>query len=685
MGAVRCHTFATPEGPAYKARMLRWLLATLSLFAVSIVSCGDDGEGNGMVFDVAVSEPRFVVPSETLPPQIRPMASNNNVDIAFHEGRLFMAWRSAPTHFASAEARMFIVSSPDNGATWEFEHALHLGNDLREPRLLSFNGFLQMIFFEGGTNPARFEPRRMLRVRRLAPAVWSDVEVLSERGEVPWDIKVRGGIAYLTSYFGNHNPGPQPGDLRLVFSRSLDGTVWEPVDGVPYVYRGGVSEAAFEFEPDGSLYAVTRNEDGDDTGFGSHVCFAPANALSQWDCPDRAHPERYDSPELFRHENELYLAARRDVGGPYDEGLADLSFGERKVRYLIDYSRRPKRTAIYRLDRRTRSIVHVIDLPSAGDTAYPSVQRTGPHTFLLANYTSPLDNPDISWLEGQTSERGTQIYLLTLTFVPRALGAPSPTLAPTFTRVPTVTPTPGGPAPIRLSPVFAPPNEPLSIEWPPEASGALDLGDGTVVGPEVRSHRYGAEDAIYRIQGTVNGSAVSGFVARTGVLASTPLRGFRLVEPPDPVAAGVLPPVIPAFYWALASNGLAVGTDAAAQRNIEFTRVARGELTVEPDGSFRSAPMSLTIELTGLDRTPSGVFVRLVGTVFRSRVEGATLASPMAMDAQIFVADVVNALRTLGGFEEKVAVQFVAAVFGFDPDHPPQTVPFRGEMKLEPF
>ena len=46
------------------------------------------------------------------------------------------------------------------------------------------------------------------------------------------------------------------------------------------------------------------------------------------------------------------------------------------------------------------------------------IRRTGPHTFLMANYTSPLDEPDISWIEGQTNPRGTQLYFLTITFVP---------------------------------------------------------------------------------------------------------------------------------------------------------------------------------------------------------------------------------------------------------------------------
>ena len=77
-----------------------------------------------------------------------------------------------------------------------------------------------------------------------------------------------------------------------------------------------------------------------------------------------------------------------------------------------------KRVAsLYR--RKARKVVHLLDLPSAGDTAFPSVRRTGAHTFLIANYTSPLDKPNVSWLEAQAAAAGTQIYLVELELVPK--------------------------------------------------------------------------------------------------------------------------------------------------------------------------------------------------------------------------------------------------------------------------
>ena len=180
---------------------------------------------------------------------------------------------------------MYIMSSGDGGATWDFEHDVFLATDMREPRLLGYDGFLQLMFFEAGSDSGQFTPVRMWRTRRLGPAQWSDLELLTDAGEVPWDLKIHDGIAYRTSYMGDHYGSGETSDVSVFFKQSTDGTTWTNVGGREHVYFGGVSEVAFDFDRDGRLWAVTRNEDGDGTGFGSHVCTAPPDDLSNWDCP----------------------------------------------------------------------------------------------------------------------------------------------------------------------------------------------------------------------------------------------------------------------------------------------------------------------------------------------------------------------------------------------------------------
>ena len=365
-----------------------------------------------------LGEPRWLVPGPLVPAAAKPvLAANNNVDLVMHDGRLWMGWRTAPSHFASAETRLHVVSSGDLGQTWRFETTVFQGADLREPLFLSMGGVLRFHWFEAGTDPFSFEPRQSWRITLGSDGRWSEPERWAEPKHITWSLEVRGGVAWRTSYSGTHYMLGMPSDLSLAFTTSADGVTWQPVAGDGVVYRGGVSEAAFEFDADGNLWAVTRNEDGDATGFGSHVCFAAKAALGSWSCSPKSDPHRYDSPKLFRHGTELFLVARRNPSGPFDQGRDELSFSQKQTAYLGAYSASPKRTALYRLDRERRRVEWLFDLPSSGDTAFPSVVRVDAHRFLIANYTSPVDfDVDRSWLTGQTIAAGTQLYLVELAF-----------------------------------------------------------------------------------------------------------------------------------------------------------------------------------------------------------------------------------------------------------------------------
>lgn len=367
-----------------------------------------------------VSPPSWVVPGPGLPAEIGLDPANNNISLACHGGRIFLAWRTALTHFASGHSRLYVMSTTDPRRGWTFETRLALGRDVREPFLLSVGSRLFLYFAELGADATAFEPQGLWRMERLGVGQWSERQRWGGPREVAWDFKVRQGRIWMTSYRGDrYGLGRPQVELRLRWSE--DGLEWHDTparDSV--VYRGGVSEAAFEFDAKGALWAVTRNEDGDDSGFGSHLVSAPAGRPWEWRFPERCSPTRYDSPRLFRHGKDLYLIARRDPERDFDQGFDLWPQRFRRLPLLISYSLRPKRTTLYHVDTEMRRLVPLTDLPSAGDTAFPAVARLGPHEFLVANYTSPLDMPDASWIDGQVSPRGTAIYMVMLRFVPTA-------------------------------------------------------------------------------------------------------------------------------------------------------------------------------------------------------------------------------------------------------------------------
>ena len=200
---------------------------------------------------------------------------------------------------------------------------------------------------------------------------------------------------------------------------TTDGRAWSPVGAGPRtVYRGGGSEADFTLGDDGTLYAVIRNELGDETGWGSKVCRAPAGSLARWTC--RSDPRKYDSPLMFWHDGEAYLVARRNVTetGNYDLMQRDGDFTARVVRYQLDYRNRPKRCALWRYVQAEDRIAFVTDLPSRGDTCFAQVlDGASPDERVLYNYSSPIDGPDVPWWQGQQGE--TRIYRHVLRFTRR--------------------------------------------------------------------------------------------------------------------------------------------------------------------------------------------------------------------------------------------------------------------------
>lgn len=389
------------------------------LCGLAFACCADDGSGAAPGYDVVVSEPTWIVPSDALPDRSDARTFNDDLSLLTFGGRLFLVWRAAPSPFASTEARLQVISSPDHGVTWDYETTFHAGADLRHPLLYEAQGTLLLSFLGAGTDPLDFEPQTAWRSFREGPEDWSYPRPWGEPGEVPWAVARRAGRLHLTSYAGANPLGGVPGEVAVRLSTSRDGETWFAGSKKgAVVHHGGATEAAVEFSPEGDLWALLRNDEGDDTGFGSLLCTAPADRPAAWDCPDVSDPDRYDTPRMFRHEDEIYMVARRDLDGPYAQADPAATFAEQQLTNVLAYSSRPKRTALFHIDRDARQVVHLVDLPSAGHTGSPSVVPMDEHTFLVGYYTSSPDDGDLSWADGQMSEDGTQVAFVTLTFVP---------------------------------------------------------------------------------------------------------------------------------------------------------------------------------------------------------------------------------------------------------------------------
>jgi len=388
-----------------------WLVPML----LSVVTgCpADDGDTSAEPDPPWIGEEVWVVPSDGLPDEVELQDAANNLDVVEHGGRVFLAFRTAPNHFASPDTVLYVVSSTDQ-ASWRFEGSFQMETDLREPRLLSIGGRLFLYYAVLGQSAADFEPQGAMVTEYLGQGSWTEPEWIFEEGFIPWRTRVIDGAAYLIGYVGGEDIYDfAEGTEYVYWYRSDDGLTWEPVvPDQPIVHEGGVSETDFAFLDDGAVVAVGRNELGDEDGWGSKICRAEADALGDWTCA--VDPKKYDSPLVLRSGGRVWLIGRRNVTetGNYDLYMRDLEPHQQTLEYLVDYWGKPKRCSLWQVDPDALDVSFVLDLPSKGDTCFASALQEGEGEFTVYNYTSPLGGPDISWLEGQTDE--TWIYRVDL-------------------------------------------------------------------------------------------------------------------------------------------------------------------------------------------------------------------------------------------------------------------------------
>ena len=368
---------------------------------------------------VARLSTRRIVPSAGLDPRSAVQTANNNLDVVRHQGRVYLAWRSAPSHFASAEVVINVVSSQDE-QTWRYETHFSMKRDLREPRLLSLGDKLLLYVARLGDNAFAFEPEGV-SVSELGPdGRWSDLSPIGPAGAIAWRVKPHEGGALMVLYRGGENLYSFNGrPMTVELWQSKDGHDWRPFSALgAAVLSGGGSETDFAVDASNTLFAVVRNEAGDAAGAGSKLCRANGKTFADWVC--KTDVRKYDSPLVFEHDGEIYVVGRRNLAGDgrYDVATRGGALGT--IQNELAYITTAKRCAVWHWIKAEDRLGFVMDLPSRGDTCFPSkLDGDDPSRVVIYDYSSDIDGPELPWSAGQ--RRNTYIYRHELVFS-RALG-----------------------------------------------------------------------------------------------------------------------------------------------------------------------------------------------------------------------------------------------------------------------
>lgn len=342
-----------------------------------------------------------IIPAKNLPPQVKSLHAHNNLDVAEFKGRYYVAYRTAPTHFASAKVCMYILSTADF-TTWQFEQEIKFKSDLREPRFFQNNDTLFFTFFKAGSNMFRFEPQGIFETY-LAGTQWSTIKELDiPLGYVPWRIKRLNGLFYMSTYDGVNEYKLNTACATRFFV-SADGMQWDSLSyDAQLLHPRASAENEFVFAANGDMWGVTRLEFD-----GSYIFHASKDSLHKWQTWYSRH--KFDSPLMFMHKGVPFLIARRNLDG-------DGTFYRRDKKYknnLVRYSLTRKTTALYAMDTLNKTLIHIKDFPATGDCAFPGIAAINDSTYYVLNYSSNIHKRPKNWLRGQLGR--TNIYMSVLT------------------------------------------------------------------------------------------------------------------------------------------------------------------------------------------------------------------------------------------------------------------------------
>ena len=359
----------------------------------------------GFSQQVKFDEWKNLTTSGKLPAQCKIQHSNNNLDLVKFHDKFYLAFRTAPTHFASKKVVMYVVSSTDM-ESWTYETEIKMNCDVREPRFAIYRDTLNLYYFQGGTKVFRFEPKQVLVLRKPQAGSWTTPVSVHMDGFVPWRLRERKDTLYLSAYYGkqlyrnNHHS-----NLRL-FS-SVNGFDWHAVSEEPQIDVLSAEEGEFIFDKQGNLFSTVRLE-----GTGSFVCKADKSDLTKWE--KKRSKTKYDSALLFDHQDDVYLVSRRNVDGEIDKTKNRKNEKQGRMRNLIRYSITRKVTSLFKLNKNDLTMALVTDFPSTGDNAYAGISKLDDNNYLLMNYSSNINGPKKNWIRGQLGK--TYIYWTKLRF-----------------------------------------------------------------------------------------------------------------------------------------------------------------------------------------------------------------------------------------------------------------------------
>ncbi len=323
---------------------------------------------------------------------------NLTTDLAWWRGAYYLVHSRSPWHMASADSRIVIWRSTD-ARTWEqVAEIANPAGDIRDPKLAVIGDRLFLYILRNEQLVA--EPCGTSFTVSDDGRTWAPIRPCGPEGWLFWRPKQRDDGRWLVpAYWRDHG--------RSILLESEDGERWSQI---AHIHEGDRNdETDLELLPGGRAIVTARLEISDSMFGDDGACTLVAAAdppYTTW-TTHRCPATRLDGPNLFSYDGEVYAVGRRHrrARGRFNRRAGMLG---------------RKRTALYHVT--ARGLVHLLDLPSSGDTGYPGVVLRGDELTICYYTNDPQTDP--SWFAGMFLPSEIRVAQLSMVDVARLARTP---------------------------------------------------------------------------------------------------------------------------------------------------------------------------------------------------------------------------------------------------------------------
>jgi len=334
----------------------------------------------------------------------------SNTDMIFFKGSYFLIHAQTKWHLEDKLGALVVQKSDDAKSWVEVARITLPDTDVRDPKFsvihnrlflyflpnLNFDPDPRTTYWSVSDNGSDWQSPKELVTVTTKQSQHGEERRITSGGWMLWRPKTRDGKNWYVVAFGR-KPVTENSGYRnqiTILLRTQDGVNFEEVSEVYTTHGNG--EPTLEFLPDGSIIATLRCSS---LGTGGYLMGNPtANTIIATSSPpykewSHAHSfiTRLDGATLFPLDGRIFAVGRNHMGPRMDLGN--------------HFS--PKRTSIYEVEK--GKLIHLVDFPSNGDTAYTGVVVSGDNIY-SSYYTSPIDK-EYPWIFAICYKTKTEIRI----------------------------------------------------------------------------------------------------------------------------------------------------------------------------------------------------------------------------------------------------------------------------------